>query len=174
MAVQRLRQQARHGCLAYAAHAGKNVAVPGAIQAQGILQSLRDMPLPDHFREALRAVSTCYNLMHCADSVQRRLAGRPNSRWSPQISHRGNSRQPATQWLGQTSDEPWHTEDPGTVASFRTWRGWQVSVARGPKSGRECALRKRRAMLPTFMLASAELGCNVTRGAAQVGLATVC
>ena len=59
-----------------------------------------------------------------------RLAERPS----------GAERTAPTQWV-RVRDTLWHTEDPTTVASFRTWRGLRVSVAQGPNSVMCCARR---------------------------------
>jgi hypothetical protein len=53
--VQRFRQDPRHGCLADASRAGKQIGMRHTVQLNGILERPRDVPLLDDIIKGLRA-----------------------------------------------------------------------------------------------------------------------
>ena len=126
VAVQSLGQQPRDRGFPDAALAGKDVAVSDAVQADGILESDSDVPLTDDLSKALWAPRSCNDLIQGNDHLG---LGFP----AASIKTRGQL-DLVRVYLARLRDILWHTEAPATVASFRTWRDLQVSVAQSPKS----------------------------------------
>ena len=109
-AVQAARHNARDGGLAGAALAGKDVAVRDAILRDRVFERGLDVLLIDHVLKRLGAVFARYDLIHGVAGVR--------MKHGPVCQAPGNPR---------------HTNRTTTVASFRTWRGLQPSVARSPR-----------------------------------------
>ena len=121
-------QKARHRRFPHPALAGKNIAVADALEPDGVLESFGDVPLPDDFREALRTPRACNNLIQGIRLQEDRPVKRLCRRGlQPETSAKNRG------ILVRLRVNLWHTEAPATVASFRTWRGLQVSVAQSPK-----------------------------------------
>ena len=108
-AVEATRQDARNGGFSGAALAGKDVSVRDAVLRDGVFECVLDVFLIDHVGKRLWAVLSGDYLVH---GVGIRI---PRGR------------------LCQAPGNPRHTNRTTTVASFRTWRGLQPSVARSPR-----------------------------------------
>ncbi len=108
-AIQAARQNAGDGGLASAALARKNIPVGDPVLGNGVFERGLDVFLVDHVVEGLRPVLAGDYLVHGVGL--RRAHGQ----------------------VCQAPGNPRHTNRTTTVASFRTWRGLQPSVARSPR-----------------------------------------
>jgi len=108
-AIQAARQNAGDGGFAGAALARKNVPVGNPVLGDSVFERGLDVFLIDHVVEGLRPVLAGDYLVHGVGL--RRAHGQ----------------------VCQAPGNPRHTNRTTTVASFRTWRGLQPSVARSPR-----------------------------------------
>ena len=77
MAVQRFRKQTRNGGFAHSALPREDITVTRAIQANGILQGLSYVLLPNHFRKFLGPPRACNNLIQDVFFAESRTAFLP-------------------------------------------------------------------------------------------------
>ncbi len=114
-AIQAARENTGDRGFAGSALAGEDVTVRDAPLGNGVFDRRANVFLADQFGERLRTILAGDYLVRLGGGGGRRRGGHRVLR------------------ICQTPGDPRHTSNTATVASFRTWRGLRLSVARSPE-----------------------------------------